>query len=458
LNRLPSGSARLDAILRGGLPANTINLVIGAPGSGKTILSQQYVFRNATPERPGLYLSTVSEPFDKLIRYAQTLEFFDAAAIGSRVVYDDLGASLRGGGLASALARVEELIRTHHPGLLVIDSFKALRPLAGDEGEFRRFLHDMAGLLTAAPVTTFWVGEYDREQASGAAEFAVADAIIALHTKRLAARERRVLQVLKLRGSGFASGEHGYRIGPRGVDVFPRLADVGGAEGYALGAVRQATGVEALDRILEDGYWPGSTTLVCGPSGVGKTLLGLHFIMAGAAAGEDGIVASLQENPVQLGRIARSFGWALDDPRVHLLVSSPVDLNVDQWVYQLLDLAERHSAKRIMVDSLSDIRAITGDDLRFREWMFSLTQRCSRSGTGLLLTLEMPEIYTVTRASDADVTHLADNVLILSYRRDEDRLGRVLTVLKTRASRHHTGFHRYEIGDRGILITAPEAG
>src|SRR2546421_6334864 len=178
--RLSSGQPRLDAILHGGLPANAINLIIGAPGSGKTILTEQYIFHNAPLDRPGLYLSTVSEPFDKIIRYGQSLEFFDASAIGKRVVYEDLGAALRDDGLAGVLTRVDALIKEHHPGLVVIDSFKALHAFATDQGEFRRFLHDLAGRLTAMATSSFWVGEYDAADSTDAPEFAVADSIIAL--------------------------------------------------------------------------------------------------------------------------------------------------------------------------------------------------------------------------------------------------------------------------------------
>ena len=147
--RLSSGQPRLDAILHGGLPANAINLIIGAPGSGKTILTEQYIFHNATLDRPALYLSTVSEPFDKVIRYGQSLEFFDAKAIGKRVLYEDLGVVLRDHGLPGVLSQIDDLIKEHHPGLVAIDSFKALRAFAADETEFRRFLHDLAGRLTA---------------------------------------------------------------------------------------------------------------------------------------------------------------------------------------------------------------------------------------------------------------------------------------------------------------------
>src|SRR5215207_4964361 len=122
--RLSSGHPRLDAVLGGGVPANGINMLIGLPGSGKTILAQQYVFANATPERPALYLATVSEPFDKILRYGQTLAFFDRKAVGRSVFYEDLGTVLNERGLAGVLEQVNTLIKERRPGLIVIDSFK----------------------------------------------------------------------------------------------------------------------------------------------------------------------------------------------------------------------------------------------------------------------------------------------------------------------------------------------
>ena len=125
--RLSSGSERIDQVLGGGLVANGINLVIGRPGSGKTILCEQYVFHNATVERPALYLSTVSESLDKMLRYGESLEYFDNRAIGTRVIYEDLGHCLSDQGLAGVLERVTTLLRERRPGIVVIDSFKALR-------------------------------------------------------------------------------------------------------------------------------------------------------------------------------------------------------------------------------------------------------------------------------------------------------------------------------------------
>ena len=456
--RLSSGQPRLDAILQGGLPANGINMVIGLPGSGKTILTEQYIFRNATVERPALYLATVSEPFDKIIRYAQSLEFFDASAIGTRVIYHDLGQALQDQGLSGVLSRVDQLIKEHHPGLVVIDSFRALHAFAPDQAEFRRFLHDLAGRLTALAASSFWVGEYGAADSSDAPEFAVADAIIALGTTRIAERETRILQIRKLRGSGFAAGEHAYRITAAGLDVFPRLADELESSDYAQSTKRQSTGVDALDALLADGYWPGSTTLVCGPSGVGKTLIGLHFIFQGAKAGQPGVIATLQENRTQLARIVEGFGWSLDQHDVHLMARSPVDVYIDEWVYELLDLIEKTSAKRVLIDSLADLYFTVGDPVRFREWMYSLTQRLARLGVSLFTTLEVPELFEVIRVSERGMSHLSDNVLLLQYIRRDSRIERALTVLKTRASRHDPEVRSYEISREGIVLGPALAG
>ena len=145
MERLSTGNGRLDEVLGGGLVLDAITLVVGAPGTGKTILAEQCLFANATRDRPGLYLSTVSEPFDKLLRYGQSLEFFDIAELGQAVFYDDLGADVHKDGLAGVLDRIDSLLKRHAPGIVVIDSFKALRTFAADDAEFRRFLHDLAG-------------------------------------------------------------------------------------------------------------------------------------------------------------------------------------------------------------------------------------------------------------------------------------------------------------------------
>src|SRR3954452_21020990 len=374
MNRLSSGNPRLDAILGGGLWDDALTLVTGAPGTGKTLLAQQYVFANATIERPALYASAVWEPIDKCLRYGRSLTFFDHDAVGNSVHYADLGSLLDERGLPAFLDRMSDLIAEHHPGIIVIDSFKALHAFAREAGDFRWFLHDLAARLAATGAASFWVGEYMPDDIAREPEFAVADAIIQLGSNLADARELRALQVLKLRGSAFQSGRHAYRLSSRGIDVFPRLADERDEGSYELSNERVPTGIPALDAMLGDGYWPGASTLVAGPSGAGKTVMSLAFIFDGAARGEHGLIGNLQENNTQLKRTARGFGWNLEDPHVELMYRSSVDLYIDEWVHDLLARVEASGAKRLVIDSLGDLAFAAPHPGRVREYVYSLVQ------------------------------------------------------------------------------------
>lgn len=451
-DRIASGDPRLDVVLGGGLLANSIAVIMGQPGSGKTTLAEQYLFGNATPQRPGVYLSTVSEPLEKLLRYGQRLSFFEPAAVGSSIFFDDLGTVLHEGGLAGVDERIGALLRQHRPGILVIDSFKALAPYAADHGEYRDFLYRLAATLSAFPVTTLWVGEYPASTILDEPEFAVADAIVSLAVERLGHRHKRLLDVVKLRGSDFISGRHAYRITGDGIRVFPRLADSAGIPPTPPATERISSGVDMLDTMLHEGYWSGASTMVAGPSGTGKTLLGLHFVFAGADRGEHGIVATFQEDAAMLTRVCEGFGWKLDRPEVTVLHRSLVDLLVDEWVYELLETAERTGARRILIDSLGDLAIATGDEIRFREFIYSLLTRTAQAGISVVMTQETEDLYSITRLAQHGISHVSDNVVVLQYLRGDSEIKRAVTVLKSRASIHDPAIVQFTITDDGFAL------
>jgi circadian clock protein KaiC len=410
------------------------------------------VFHNASADTPAIYLSTVSEPLDKILHYGQSLDFFEPSALGTKVIYEDLGRTLNEDGLTGALASITELLKRHRPGLVVIDSFRALQTYAAHPEAFRGFLHELAARLSVLPMTSFWVGEYDGTDTSDAPEFAVADAILSLSTDRDGERDRRVLSVLKLRGSDSLSGKHAYRLSSAGLDVFPRMADVAQLDRYDGVHERMSTGVPALDAMVSDGFYRGASTLLAGPSGIGKTLLALHFIFHGAQSGETGVIATFQENPTQLERILNGFSWSLDDPGIELMYRTPVDLYLDEWVYDLLDTAHRTGATRIAIDSLGDLRASAADELRFREYIYSLLQRCARTNISVVMTQEVAELFGVSRLSEYGISHLSDNVILLQFLRGDSQLKRALTVLKSRGSAHDPSTRQYEITTKGVLL------
>lgn len=451
-DRLLSGHQPLDDVLGGGLPGNGITVIMGLPGTGKTILAQQYAFHNARPDRPVVYFSTLSEPLEKILRFGQTLEFFDAAAIGRSVFYEDLGQTASEEGLTGVAERVVAVLRERRPGLIVIDSFKALHALPGGDAEFRQFLHQLAGRLTAFPAASLWIGEYETSDTAIAPEFAVADAIMELTAIPAGQRELRSLHVRKLRGSGFQSGQHGYRLTPRGLRLFPRLADVPVRGRYDLGGDRISFGIPALDSMLGGGLWPGSSTIITGPSGSGKTIMGLQFLYGGARDGERGIIATLQENPTQLRRVLSGLGWPTGHPEVEIMYRSPVDIYIDEWVHDLLEAVENFEARRVVIDSLPDLQIAAVDDTRFREFMYSLVQRFSRQGISLLSTYETPGLIAAGPLPEFTMSHLADNAIALSHYRDDSSMSRSLAVVKTRASSHDPAMAPFTIGPGGITI------
>jgi circadian clock protein KaiC len=135
-----------------------------------------------------------------------------------------------------------------------------------------------------------------------------------------------------------------------------------------------------------------------------------------------------------------------------VLSRSVVDMYIDEWVYELLDLMKSSGAKRIVIDSLPDLMRTAADPVRFREWMFSLAQRCARSGISLMMVVEVPDLFQLRRISEHGISHLTDNVVLLQYVQEGPELARALTVLKTRAMRHRPVVHRYDITEKGFVL------
>ena len=202
------------------------------------------------------------------------------------------------------------------------------------------------------------------------------------------------------------------------------------------------SGQPQLDAILGGGLPENAINLLIGLPG------------NGAREGEPGVLATLQEHPVQLERILSGFGWSLADDGVELMYRSPVDIYVDEWVYQLLETFERTGARRVLIDSLTDLELASADSIRFREYMYSLVQRLARQGVSVFMTSELPNLFETTQLSEYGVSHLADNVVLLQYSREQSSVRRALTVLKTRASRHEPEIREYTITPEGIVLGA----
>jgi circadian clock protein KaiC len=264
--------------------------------------------------------------------------------------------------------------------------------------------------------------------------------------------------VSKLRGSAFAVGEHAFRIDADGLELFPRLVTPDLPISYDLAASRSSTGVDALDAMLFEGLWKGSSTMIFGPPGSGKTLLGLHFIFKGIERGEKGVIATLQENPTQLQRIVAGFGWdlqkAIDDGMLTLLYTSPVGAYIDEAVGRLSQTVLREGAQRVLVDSLNDLAAVS-DEERFRDFIYALTQQLAVNGVSTIMTHEINDLFSTTLQTRYGISHMSDNVVLLTYVREDAEIKRCIAVVKTRASDHDPVMREFTITPEGIRVGDP---
>jgi circadian clock protein KaiC len=453
--KVATGCAGLDEVLFGGIPANTITVLMGAPGTGKTILAEQLAFANATPEAPALYLTTLSEPLEKFIAHGQKYNFFDQAKIGSSVFYEDLGLVLREKGITKLAEVVTEQITSRTPKFIFIDSFKALNELLSGPIEQRTVVYDLASVLSAYDCTSFFVGEYSHEMMTALPEFAIADVVLHMIKYSTNVREQRFLRVEKLRGSDSIPGMHAFSITEKGIDVYPRLITPNVSPTYTEHVERVSTGISGLDEMIEEGFWRGSTTLVAGPTGSGKTIIGLHFISHGALIGEPGLYVGLQENPTQLSRAMQSLGWKpnemLESGNFELMYRSPVEMQLDAIASEVFKRVREGTVKRVVIDALGDLERSSVDRQRFADFIYSLTQWFAAQGVTCLMMYELTNLFEIHGISDQEISNMSDNIILLRFTSDKE-MERTIRVIKTRGSSHDNREHTLRITRKGLEI------
>ncbi len=457
LEKLSTGVESLDLILNGGIPKYSVNILGGPPGSGKTILAQQVVFQNATPEQKVPYLITTSEPTIKLLRYQQQFSYFDMSKINSgAVMYFNIADALSQGGLNQVAKVIRQYVEDYNPAILAIDSFKAIHDLVTEPSEIREFGYDLANLLSIGQCTTFLIGEYTHEDISNAPIFAIADGIIMMESERQGLQDIRHINVVKMRGDAYFRGRHPFSITRDGIEVFPRVTTPETPPRYFVGETNVSTGIEGLDAMADGGFPKNSVTLVAGGSGVGKTLVALHFIVEGARRGEPGLFVTFQETMDHLSGIAKRFGWDLEEMEKQKLLkvvySSPVEMSVDQHTALIRNVAADLGAKRLVIDSLSDIEIATPDKIRFRDYVYSLVSHFRSQGITSILTTEIPELFGTLQLSSQGISFVSDNVILLRYVEMGSRLTRAISVLKMRGSDHDPMMREFEVTSEGVHI------
>ena len=461
-----TGISSLDQILSGGIPRRNVILVQGAIGTGKTTLGVEFVYRGASSfDEPGIIVLFEVSP-DKLVR--------DAAGFGW-----DLPALEREGRL--------RIIFTTRPvfrqELQQADSL--LLEEAAKMGARRIFVDGVVGLVSATadePREAFQVlvEGLQREnltamlalEAAGPGEelsssfpaASIADTVIQLRTEDVQRAAVRSIEIVKSRGHEFQMGRHSLRIvDGKGIEVYrrvqaPRKDKRERAAAYDT-SKRASTGVPGLDEIVNGGYFHGSTTVVAGISGVGKSVMACQYIAEGARRGERSLMLTLDEQVPQVLRNAATIGIDFEAEiargLVRLQYDSPQEIDVDRHFYQIEQLVEEFKPVRVVIDSLSTYGSNLGTGGRvFRDFFHALIALMKEHQIAAVYNHENPEMLGMSSMmGNFAMSSLVDNILLLNWVElgDEFRLG--LTVAKMRANPTSHVTHECDVVDgKGMRV------
>lgn len=454
-----TGVPNLDNLLGGGIPANTLNILAGEPGTGKTILAQQLMFHHVkeNPDHRVLYLTTLSEPAMKVIRYLQGFTFYEPDHFGTSVVYRDVGGYLRDNPASELLEEVMRLVEEVQPSILCIDSFKAIRDLMPGQEQFRRFCYDLSVRLASAQCTSILLGEYDEADAANGAEFAVADGIISVKRGFAYGEPTRFLTVKKMRGQAMNMAAFPFAISRDGVRVItptltlqelhPTLVEPGKVV---------VTGIAGLDDLLLGGIPAGRSIVLSGVSGSGKTTLGLQFIVEGARRGERGLLYSFEETADRLIGLAEGFGWDIrkyvDDGLIKVVSIPVTDIHVDQNLEEMIHQVDAFRPQRIVLDSFSLFLHKVESAADQRDRAFQIVSLVQRAGATALLLSDLPVREAARPSRPAVEETVADGTIFLTMELRGGKRIRNIEVYKMRATDHVRGQHRMDIGDDGIRV------
>jgi circadian clock protein KaiC len=459
--RLATGVPGLDVILGGGVPEFSFNLIVGAPGCGKTTLAHQLMFAMASPERPALFFTVLGESPLKMLRYQQQFSFFDPDKVNESIRFVSLGDDVASGTFAQVLKRISNEVETTAPALVFVDSFRSVMLEVEQQSERpvsqQQFIQQLGMQLMGWGATTFLIGEYS-SKTSPPPIFTMADGLISLEQSVYRNSMVRKIQILKMRGQETRPGMHTFRITGDGVVVFPavEICDDGNLAPWSRRAEcpgkRLGMGVPRLDEMMGGGLPSGYSLLVAGPSGSGKTILATAFLVEGVRMGEAGVIVAFEQTPSQSR--SRTIDDLVRAGSIGLINTRSLDLSMDEVIQHLISLIHSMKATRVVIDSLSGFELAVAPTFRedFRESLFRMIAALSNLGVTVLMTSELEDRYSDLRFSPYGSAFLTDAIIVQRYIEVGSRLKRVMAVVKVRASAHSNELREFEIDDGGIVI------
>lgn len=462
--RTSTGIAGLDTILSGGLLSGRSYLVRGGPGTGKTILGLHFLTAPTHADEPSeegqaLFI-TLGEPEARIRRDGAAMGFDldgvsflslapDSDYFTEAQTYDLFDASEveRQPATEAIVDRIEAL----GPTRVFVDSMTHLRYFATEPAQFRKQTLAFLQYLTGQGATVVFTSESSPEAPDQDLQF-LSDGIIQLEQRA----SSRSLSVTKFRGGSYRDGEHSMRIGADGIAVFPRL--VPSEQRAEFSGAIISSGVPELDELLHGGLERGTTSIISGPSGVGKTTLGLQFMKEAAGRGERSVIYNFEEETKTLLRRCESVNIPVQAmiERDTLAVKTVRAWTFlpDEFTEHVRREVEEKDARIVMIDSLAGVRHCFQDQDVARR-LVALGKYLVNRDVTVLMVEETREVTGHFRATDTEVSHLADNLVFMRYLEVEGRLRKAIGVLKKRASDFEKTLREFAVTRYGIKVGEP---
>jgi circadian clock protein KaiC len=459
-----TGITGLDDILSGGIPRGNVIILTGSPGTGKTTLGLEFVYRGAQEfGEPGIII-TFEVSAEKLVRDAAQFNW-DLRALEAQGRLKILATTRRV--FQEELVEPESVLLTEAARMgarrIFIDGLAGM-PRNGN-GDARELFHVLVEALHREDITAMFAldAPADRAGAGTMPEDFIADTIIRLGMESVRNAIVRTLEVVKSRGQDHLLGSHSFRIvNRRGLEVYRRaqavLSDEAAPSGAADVIARVPTGIDGLDDLLHGGYFAGSTTLLVGVSGVGKTVMGWQFLAEGARRGERGLMVTLDEPQTRMVRNAATIGIDLrreiDAGMLDVWYESPQELEVNRHFAELERRVERLTPQRVVIDSLAGYASMISPAVQMRDFFHAVVALLRRRTITAVFSHENPEMLGMSSMTGAmEVSSLMDNILLLNWVElgDTFRLG--LTIAKARAMPTSRTTYECEIvNGRGLQV------
>lgn len=462
--RIETGVSGLDDILGGGLPAGQMYLLEGTPGTGKTTLAMQFIMAGIRGGQNALYV-TLSESKDELQSTARShgwnpkeisIEEFipEEASLSPEQQYTVFHPSEVE--LATTVKKLTQLIEERKPTRLVIDSLSELRLLAADTMRYRRQLLALKQFFAGRDTTVMLLDDRSAEGSDMQLQ-SIAHGVLRLdRLKQSYGVNRRHIEILKMRGSKFREGFHDYTIETGGVCIYPRL--VANEHDSSFTDERVKSGIASLDAMFGGGINRGSSTLLVGPTGAGKSTLAMQYAYTAATGGRRAIVYSFDEVLRTAQERAEALGLRVREEiaKGTLAMSQidPAELSPGEFVWQIRRDVEENDTRVVVIDSLNGfLNAMPGEKdltLQLHELVAFLNQK------GVLTFIILTQHGLVgNMQTEIDVSYLADTVVLLRYFEADGEIRQVISVLKQRVGRHERSLREFCLDENGIGVGEP---